>query len=130
MPPVRVLYDTNIFISALVSNGSCRVLLHMALGKEVIAVTSPALLEELFGKLVGKFSYTQLEANAVLGDIRSSFFVVHPDFVLKIQNDDPDNRVLEAAIAGGCRYIVTGDKELLELGIYERIRIFTPRQFF
>lgn len=51
--------------------------------------------------------------------------------------DEDDNRVLEAAIEGKCNFIVTGDKDLLELGKYKRslrlrlkkIQILTPAQF-
>jgi predicted nucleic acid-binding protein len=37
--------------------------------------------------------------------------------------------VLEAAIAGEVGYIVTGDQDLLTLGLYEGIEIVTPARF-
>ena len=37
--------------------------------------------------------------------------------------------VLEAAIAGGADYIVSGDKDLLDFGRYEDIEIVTPATF-
>lgn len=48
---------------------------------------------------------------------------------LHILADEPDNRVLEAAIAGGADYIVTGDRHLLDLNEYEGIEIITPARF-
>lgn len=48
---------------------------------------------------------------------------------LHILGDEPDNRVLETAIAGGADYIVTGDKHLLDLHEYEGIEIITPARF-
>jgi putative PIN family toxin of toxin-antitoxin system len=43
--------------------------------------------------------------------------------------DPDDNRVLEAAVAGEAEYIVTGDRDLLDLGSCEGIRIVTPAAF-
>ncbi len=40
-----------------------------------------------------------------------------------ITEDSPDNRILEYAVSAGSDYIVTGDKDLLRLGLYNGIRI-------
>ncbi len=37
--------------------------------------------------------------------------------------DEPDNRVLEAAVAGKADYIVSGDKHLLDLDQFEGVKI-------
>jgi predicted nucleic acid-binding protein len=43
--------------------------------------------------------------------------------------DEPDNRVLECAVEGLCEYIVTGDKALLALNMYQNVRIVTVETF-
>lgn len=43
--------------------------------------------------------------------------------------DDPDNRVLECALAGRADAIVTGDTALLELGEYRGVRIVSLRDY-
>ena len=43
--------------------------------------------------------------------------------------DLKDNAVLEAACAAGADCIVSGDRDLLDLGEYRSIPILTPRQF-
>jgi len=43
--------------------------------------------------------------------------------------DDPDNRILECAVAGRADFIVTGDRELMELKEFERIRIVSLRSY-
>jgi len=55
--------------------------------------------------------------------------LVEPTHRIDASRDPDDNRVLEAAIAGEADYIVTGDRDLLELGSYEGIRIVTPAEF-
>ncbi len=42
--------------------------------------------------------------------------------------DEPDNRPLECALAGRAEAIVTGDRALLALREYDRVRIITLRE--
>ncbi len=58
-----------------------------------------------------------------------SFVLVYPKDTVIIVSDDPDNRILEAAVEGKCDFIVTGDKMLLKLGIYKGIKIVTAADF-
>jgi putative PIN family toxin of toxin-antitoxin system len=40
--------------------------------------------------------------------------------------DNKDNMILETAVIGNCDAIITGDNDLLSLGHYKEISIFTP----
>jgi len=44
--------------------------------------------------------------------------------------DKDDLPILGAAIAAGAEVLVTGDKELLDLGHIEDLEILSPRQFW
>ena len=48
---------------------------------------------------------------------------------VKLQDKD-DLLILGAAIASGAEVLITGDKELLELGDIEGLEILSPRQFW
>lgn len=48
---------------------------------------------------------------------------------MNVTKDKDDNRVLEAAVEGGCQFVITGDKELLELKKYKKIQILTAEEF-
>ena len=43
--------------------------------------------------------------------------------------DEPDNRILECAVAGKADVVVTGDQAMLRLGSYRRIRILSLKDF-
>ncbi len=62
-------------------------------------------------------------------DMESAVTMVDPAESLSVIADPPDNRVLEAAVAGEADYIVSGDRDLLDLGKYEGIEIVTPAMF-
>ena len=48
---------------------------------------------------------------------------------LRVVKDDPDNRVLECAVAGRADAIVTGDNALLGLREYRGVRIVGLREY-
>ena len=61
--------------------------------------------------------------------IKKSFKIVRPKETINVLKDTEDNRVLEAAIEGNCDYIITGDKEVLNLGSFRGIKIITAEKF-
>jgi len=46
-----------------------------------------------------------------------------------VRRDPDDNKFLECAVTGGAQYLVTGDRDLLELGSYRGISIVTAGEF-
>jgi uncharacterized protein len=67
------------------------------------------------------------EAMASLRDFTQ---LVTPAQTLHVIREDPDDdRVIECAVASGSQFIISGDKHLLRLGLYENIRILKVAEF-
>ena len=127
---IRVVLDTNVYISALMFGGLPGALLDLALLQSFLPVISPALQDELYEKLRSKVEVSAEDTAIIRAKLESIAEIVRPDMVLHVIEDDPDdNRVLECAVKGSADYIVTGDRHLLKLGSYEAIPIVTVRQF-
>ncbi len=126
--PVKVVFDTNILISAVGFGGKPRALLLLAQQKRIRATTSSILLAELSEVVNKKFPRLVPNLQRIERRIKRTFTIVQPKISISIVKDDDDNRVLEAAIEGKCQYIVTGDRELLDLGSFKGIRIVSPDQ--
>jgi len=127
---IRVVFDTNVYISALMFGGVPGSLLDLALLQSFLLVVSPALLDELDEKLREKFEVAAEDAAIIRDKLESVAEIVRPDMVLQVITDDSDdNRVLECAVKGRADYIVTGDRHLLKLGSYNAISIVKVRQF-
>jgi len=124
---VPIVFDTNVYISAFAAPGSRSSLaLQLAARGDFELVVSPAILTELRRKLSGpKFGFSEQELDDADRNIRQIATVVEPEVELSVLDDEPDNRILECAVASGASAIVTGDKELLALGSYEGIGTMT-----
>lgn len=126
---LKVILDTNILISAIAFGGNPRQVLNLVLDEKMNAIISPILLAELQEIINKKFVLKVAAFELLLDSIKDIFQIVHPNKILKVVRDEDDNRVLEAAIEGKCDYIITGDKDLLELGSFKNIEILTADQF-
>jgi putative PIN family toxin of toxin-antitoxin system len=127
---IRVVLDTNVYISAVMFGALPGSLLDLAFLQSFVLVISPALLDELDEKLRFKFEVSAEDTAIIRTKLQGVGETVRPDVILNLIEDDPDdNRVLECAVERRADYIVTGDRHLLKLVTYEAIPIVTVRQF-
>lgn len=127
--PGRVVLDTNVLVSSFLFGGNPRDVLFKVITKGIVGVTSPVLLAELIDTLGKKFEISQSDLRLVEAEMRDNFEIVYPAKEIFVVRDVGDNKVLEAAIEGKCDFIVTGDKDLLSLKEYGKIRIVSASEF-
>ncbi len=127
---MRVVFDTNIFISALVIPGGQaeKAILRIIEGRDVLLL-SKRILDELLTVLSTKFSRDKEEISRVAVIVSEMAERVEPSERIKVLNDDPDNRILECAVSGNADVIVTGDKGLLRLGGYQKLKIVSLKEY-
>jgi putative PIN family toxin of toxin-antitoxin system len=133
---VRATVDTNVIVSALISEGSPPDIVMRSWRAQAFGlVTSRPLLAELervLGRahIRARVRLPENEIREYLDLLHDQSIIVAPDQNLDAVPTDPaDNRVLEAALAGEADYIVSGDADLLGLGEYEGTRVVTPARF-
>jgi putative PIN family toxin of toxin-antitoxin system len=127
---VRVVFDTNIFVSTLVLPGSQAeaALLRIIEGQDEL-VLSKAIIDELLQVLARKFERNAEELARVALLLADLGGLVYPRRRLRVFEDEPDNRVLECALTGKASVIVTGDKAMLRLGEYGEIAIMSLKDY-
>ena len=127
---MKVVFDTNILVSALVfPGGRGEAALRRIIDEKDQLFLSKPILDELLGILGRKFSRDAEElahAAVFLSDL--SLFVKSRRR-LRVVQDEPDNRILEAAVTARADLIVTGDKALLALRQYLDVRIISLREY-
>lgn len=127
---LRIVFDTNVYISAALHGREEETILHLASTWRVTLVASEFILSELEEKLREKFQWPENQVILFLETIRDLVEIIEPEMTLSIiEEDDDDNRILECAVAGEAGLIITYDQDLLRLKSYEAIGIITPYQF-
>ena len=127
---MKVVFDTNVLVSALVfPGGQGEAALARVLEEKDELVLSKPILDELLGVLGRKFSRDAEELSHVAVFLSELSVSVKPRQRLHVVKDEPDNRILECAIAGHADAIVTGDRALLALGEYRGVRLISLREY-
>ncbi len=114
---MRVVFDTNVYISAFVIPGSLSDdAYRRARAGDIDLFTSIAILTELASKLRKKFDWNEDHIRTALKSVSRTAHVVKTTPHLSIVSDATDNRILECAEKVDADLIVTGDAHLLRLG--------------
>jgi uncharacterized protein len=127
---VKVVFDTNVLIAALVfPGGKGDAALHRIVEEKDRLVISKPVIDELLGVLARKFARDAEALSHAAVFISELAVLVAPRRRLRIVKDDPDNRIIECALAGHADAIVTGDRALLALREYKGVRIISLREY-
>jgi putative PIN family toxin of toxin-antitoxin system len=127
---MRVFLDTNVLVAAAATRGLCADVLRELLVSHQIVISAPLLAE------LRKILHTKV---GIPEEMISTFVeVLTQDSILsentQLTNIDIDDKedilILSTALNGNAELFVTGDKELLDLGKIESMRIVSPREFW
>jgi putative PIN family toxin of toxin-antitoxin system len=128
----RVVLDTNVIVSACLFKGRLAKLVELWKRGDIVPVISKETFSELSTVLhYPKFTLTADEVNTIIGDEILPYFDVVEigDNVNGVCRDPYDDIFLSVAVSAAASWIVTGDKDLLEVGEYGGARIVTPYEF-
>ena len=135
----RVLVDTNVLISYLLrpdTSGTVQAILRAFLEDRFTLLVPGALLQELLVTVRGR----RRLAKRIPHQDLANFIAVLEEFgegveeisepIPKVTRDPKDDYLLAYALVGEADYLITGDKDLLELqGQVAGLDILTPAQF-
>lgn len=128
---MKVFFDTNVLIAALVSRGSCGDLLDHCIVEHIVC-TSEHVLGELVLALDKKFGFGQAVISQAAEFIRRNSMVVDPAGILSppVCRDSDDDIILSAALESDADCIISGDKDLLVIKEFKGIPILKPAAFW
>ena len=127
---MRVFPDTNVLVSAFATRGLCAdVLRHVLTDHELLV--GEVVLKELKRALRVRIKLPAEIIDGVEQLLREHEVVPRPRKAPAIEIRDPsDLWILASAIQGRADVLVTGDRDLLDLGDRSPVTILTPRGFW
>ena len=128
---MKVVVDTNVLVSGVFFGGLPGRVLEAWRDGEIELVVSPEILEEYrrVGDKLGQ-QFDGISLGPFLALLVTHAKIVEPSPLKgQISRDQDDDKFIACAVEGECRYIISGDKDLLDLSTYRKIRIVAPREF-
>jgi uncharacterized protein len=128
---MRVILDTNVFISGIFFSGPPSQILRAWSNQNLQIVLSLQILAEyqrVSEELSSKFQKIDILPIIELVTIHGQFIDTQ-GFDISVCEDPDDDKFLECAVAGKCKIIISGDKHLLKLSGHEGITVCSPRNF-
>jgi putative PIN family toxin of toxin-antitoxin system len=122
----KVVLDTNILISALLFEGKLAQLVDLWKNGRIVPVLSRETFAEFNAVLeYPKFSLTRQEIKVIIEEEVLPFCEIAEvtDKIREVCRDPHDDKFIACAVSASADFIVTGDKDLLDLGKYKSVRI-------
>ena len=126
---IRVVIDTNVYVSALIFGGKPAAVVGLAESGAFQVVVSGAIRDELARTLTKKFGWSAERAERACRELwEEAWWILRPQEVAA-SRDPHDNPILGCAVASRADAIITGDQDLLVLGSFRGVKIVTPSDF-
>lgn len=124
---MRIVLDTNVLVSAVLTDGPARRVLRSCIDGPHTMLASPTTLQE-FAEVISrpKFRQSDEDVRVFVALLLQTVELLEPRSQLAIIAKDPDDdRFLELALDGHADAIVSGDPHLTELTLFRGIPIWT-----
>ena len=121
---MRVVFDTNVLVSAFATEGICSVLLKRARLKEFELFMCLVIIEEVKNLLEQKFKVERGTIEDVVELTKEAS--LSTDTTEKIEGvcrDKDDDLILSCTLSAKAKFLVSGDRDLLEIKEYKGVKI-------
>ena len=133
---LKVVLDTNIIISGtIMDHGIPYQILNIWKKGDFTVIISEPILQEIdrvfhYSHIKSKRFLTEQDIETVLQTLIKYSINVPIELKIEAILDDPEyNKFIEAAVEGNADYIVSGDRHLKSLKVYQGIKIISPSEF-
>lgn len=128
---MRVVLDTNVFVSAVFFSGPPHQILKAWRDGKIQLVVSPEILEEYqrVGEIIAK-QFPKVDLSPIIDLLAvEAKLVLPPSLPEPVCADPDDDKFLACALASKTKFVISGDNHLLNVSGYRGIKIVRPRKF-
>ena len=126
----QIVLDTSVLVSGMLGGTATDVIRRWRNGDFGLIVSEEIVAEYREVLLRPRFGLAAWVVEELLDYVQSAAKWVEPSSDVKADARDPtDNKFLVAAVVGEADWIISSDKDLLDIGEFEGIRITSPWVF-
>ncbi len=127
---MKIVVDTNVIISGIFFGGNPRKIIEAVADGNINAYATPEIVEEYMEIIDSMIMRKQGKLNQrALSPLFSSLKIIEPISEINVCWDPDDDKFIECAVDSRAIYIVSGDKDLLDIQEYDGIQIITAKEF-
>ena len=132
---LRVVLDSVVAVSAFLTKGltadlvsQCQENVNLYTAEEILQEIRYVLLEK--PHIRNRYTYSSNTVETFINYLRDiSMVVTQLPKIRVIERDPKDDMIIACAVAASANYIISRDRDLLDLGNYQQIQIITPKEF-
>lgn len=127
---MNIVLDTNVLIAAVITRGFCTELFEHCVQFHTL-FTSDFIIDEFQEKMKNKFQFSRRDVHESKNLLFSRMTKMIPKNISDLNLRDTDDLIIVGtAQAARAHFLITGDRELLDLCEYKGIEIISPREFW
>ena len=126
---MNIVFDSNIYIAAFATHGVCHLMLESCITEHGVFI-SDFIFGEVKEKLIKKIKLPPETVDEIISYLGEQAIVTNPkNLVSDICRDPDDDNIISLGLAAKAEYIVTGDRDLLDIGQYASLHMVSPKEF-
>lgn len=130
---MNIVIDTNVVVSGIIFGGLPAQILAKVFNKSHQLIASEYIISEysdIVHRVTAKRKFSPDIAMQTLKALISNADIIDASTITAPECADPDDIIfLQAAIAGKAKYLISGDKDLLDVGEYMGGKVIKPADF-
>ena len=132
---LHVVLDSVVAVSAFLTEGltadlvsQCQENINLYTATEILQEIRYVLLEK--PHIRNRYTYSSEKVETFIDYLKDiSIIVAQLPEIRVIERDPKDDMIIACAVAASADYIISRDRDLLDLGNYQQIQIVTPEHF-
>ena len=126
---MNIVFDSNIYIAAFATHGVCHLMLESCITEHNVFI-SDFIFGEIKEKLIKEIKLPPETVDEIISYLGEQAIVTNPkNLVSDICRDPDDDNIISLGLAAKAEYIVTGDRDLLDIGQYASLHMVSPKEF-
>jgi uncharacterized protein len=127
---MKIVLDSNVIVAAYAGRGLCSSLFELCLDRYEIII-SDYILSEVYRALHEKIKIPKDKTSMIIDYLKEVCVVSKYEKLSgKVCRDRNDDDIIALALSNDVRYIITGDKDLLDMAKFKSVKMLSPRDFW